>query len=121
MIFGTFINKAGDKILDTREVMNVSQLEGKDVPPEMTVVNPREDFMFAKTLDEVLNKVIEAQKNNVNIDLVEIAEQAKQNAFNQCREQNEEKQKRIDAIKNIDIEVKPKTNAEKLQRFCKVM
>ena len=119
LIFGTFINKDGDRIIDTREVANVAQLEGKDVPPEVTVVNPREDFMLEKTLDEVLSKVIEAQKNNVQIDLVEIAKQAKQNAFNQCREQDAQKLQRIDAIRNIDVEAKPKTNLEKLQRFCK--
>jgi len=119
LIFGTFTNKNGDRILDTREVMNVTQLEGKDVPPEETVVNPREDFMFEKTLNEVLNKVIEAQKNNLQIDLVEISKQAKDNAFKLCRKQDAEKQKRIDAIKNIDVNAKQQTNAEKLQRFCK--
>ena len=119
LIFGTFVNKDGDRILDTREVVNIAQLEGKDVPPEVTVVNPREDFMFNKTLDEVLSKIIEAKKNNVKIDLVEIAKQAKQNAFNQCREQDALKQQRIDSIKNVDLAVKPKTNAEKLQFFCR--
>jgi len=118
-IFGMFTNKNGDRILDTREVRNVTQLEGKDVPPEVTVVNPREDFMFEKTLNEVLNKVIEAQKNNVQIDLVEISKQAKQNAFNLCRKQDAEKQKRISDIQNIDLNAKPKTNAAKLQQFCK--
>ena len=119
LIFGTFINKDGDRILDTREVVSVTQLEGKDVPPEVTVVNPRQDFMFAKTLDEVLSKVVEAQKNNVQIDLIEISKQAKQNAFNLCREQDAQKLQRIAAIKSIDLNATPQTYAEKLQQFCK--
>ena len=118
-IFETFKTKSGDKIFDTRQVFNVAQLEGKDAPPEITVINPRQDFMLEKTLDGVLNKIEELKSKGEVIDLNEIAKQSKQNAFDLCREKDALKQQRIDSIKNVDLSVKPKTNAEKLQFFCK--
>ena len=81
---------------------------------------PREDFKFTEMVNEVFTQLQNARDDDDNkIDFCKIVEEAESNALKLCYEKDAEKLQRIDAIKNIDVEAKPKTNAEKLQRFCK--
>ena len=96
-------------LFDTRSAMNVEEANP-----------PREDFKFTEMVNEVFTQLQNARDDDDNkIDFCKIVEEAESNALKLCYEKDAEKEDRIAAIKNIDVEAKPKTNAEKLQRFCK--
>ena len=71
-------------------------------------------------VDEVFTQVENAWTNGKDkIEFCKIVEEAESNALKLCYEKDAEKENRIAAIRNIDLNAKPKTNAEKLQQFCK--
>ena len=79
--------------------------------------NPREDFKFEMMLDNIKESL--AIENGDKIDFCKIVEEAESKAIDKCGMKVEDYLQRIEAIRNIDVNAKPKTNAEKLQFFCK--
>jgi len=111
---GGLIGEGGFEILDNDE----SDVKMVRLGDETIQTNPREDFKFEKMLDEVSTQVKNAYYDD-KIEFYKIVEEAELNALTILYEADAEKQKRIDAIKNVDLSAKPKTNAEKFRQFCK--